>query len=81
MPNEYHGTNGFALALTTPIDAGSHLQQVQSADLELSLIGRQGTALNLDGLESAEFLGIGFNPTPNGANALTLAELRVIPCP
>jgi hypothetical protein len=80
VPEECPGADGHVVAFTTLVDAGAFLQQRQRDDLELNLIGRQGVAAFLQAVESAGYVGVGFDPKPNAVTLASLAELQACLC-
>jgi hypothetical protein len=78
IPAECPNVKGYALAFTTRIDAGSHLQSGQSPDSELELVFRQSLAKYLDAVERIGLVGVTFDATSERATSITVDELRAM---
>lgn len=65
-----NGESSYALAFTTLRNAGAYLQAKNDTNLELEMIVRQSVARYLDDLERAGLVGVGFDTTANGDDAV-----------
>jgi hypothetical protein len=78
IPAECPSGKGYALAFSTRIDAGSHLQSDQSAEFELELVFRQSLAKYLDAVERSGLVGVQFDAASERATSLSVDELRAM---
>ena len=78
VPVECPTGKGYALAFTTLIDAGSHLQSDHSPDFELELVFRQSLAKYLEAVERSGLAGVTFDTRSERATTFTVEELRAM---
>ncbi|MEX2137798.1 MAG: hypothetical protein WD894_00940 [Pirellulales bacterium] len=78
VPAECPNGKGYALAFTSLVDAGSHLQSNQSPEFELELVFRQSLPKYLDAVERGGLVGVTFDAKSERATSFTVDELRAL---